>query len=85
MSRFNQRSDGISLGHQLHPCRLDFCRSFYLAIHAPPPPCASHQAYEILELFMELLAVRAPLVASSKEIPRDMVEALSSVLYCASR
>jgi hypothetical protein len=47
-----------------------------------PPP---RQAYEILELFLELVAVRAPLVANSKEIPRDMVEALSSVLYAATR
>lgn len=42
-------------------------------------------AYEILELYLELLAVRSPLVASSREIPRDMVEALSSVLYASSR
>eukprot|EP00775_Hariotina_reticulata_P012906 gene12906-13032_t len=42
-------------------------------------------AYEILELYLELLAVRSSLVASSKDIPRDMVEALSSVLYAASR
>ncbi|WIA16836.1 hypothetical protein OEZ85_013772 [Tetradesmus obliquus] len=42
-------------------------------------------AYEILELYLELLAVRSSLVANSKEIPRDMVEALSSVLYAASR
>lgn len=31
-------------------------------------------AFEVLELFLELLAVRASLIASSKEIPRDMVE-----------
>ncbi|KIZ06863.1 hypothetical protein MNEG_1095 [Monoraphidium neglectum] len=43
------------------------------------------QAYDILELFLELLAMRAPLVANTKEVPRDMTEALSSVLYCASR
>ncbi|KAF6264735.1 regulator of Vps4 activity in the MVB pathway-domain-containing protein [Scenedesmus sp. NREL 46B-D3] len=42
-------------------------------------------AYEILELYLELLAVRSSLVANSKEIPRDMIEALSSVLYAASR
>ncbi|GBF91674.1 hypothetical protein Rsub_03978 [Raphidocelis subcapitata] len=46
---------------------------------------ATLQAFELLELYLELLAVRAPLVATSKEIPRDMVEALSSVLYAASR
>ena len=42
-------------------------------------------AYEILELYLELLAVRAPLIANSKEIPRDMVEALSSILYASRR
>jgi hypothetical protein len=47
------------------------------------PPRA--QAFELLELYLELLAVRGPLIASTKEIPRDMVEALSSVLYAASR
>ncbi len=47
--------------------------------------CLTLQAYEILELFLELLAVRCPLVATTKEIPRDMVEALSSVLYAAQR
>lgn len=34
---------------------------------------------------MELLAVRAQLVAKTKEIPRDMVEAISSVIYAAER
>lgn len=43
------------------------------------------QAFEILELYLELLSVRGPLVASTREIPRDMIEALSSVLYAASR
>lgn len=42
-------------------------------------------AYEVLELYLELLAVRAALVASQREIPRDLVEALSSVLYAAGR
>lgn len=43
------------------------------------------QAYEILELYMELLAVRVQLVAKNKEIPRDMIEALSSIIYSAQR
>jgi len=32
------------------------------------------QAYDILELYLELLAVRAELLAKTKEIPPDMVE-----------
>jgi hypothetical protein len=54
---------------------------------APPPPTSPRplQAFELLELYLELLALRGPLIASTKEIPRDMVEALSSVLYSASR
>ena len=32
------------------------------------------QAYEILELYLELLAVRAELLAKTREIPPDMVE-----------
>jgi hypothetical protein len=52
------------------------------------PPASTtppKKAYEILELFLELVAVRSALVANSREIPRDMVEALSSVLYAATR
>ncbi len=41
------------------------------------------QAYEILELYLELLAVRSQLVAKNKEIPRDMVEGVSSLVYAA--
>jgi hypothetical protein len=41
------------------------------------------QAYEILELYLELIAVRVQLIAKSKEIPRDMVEAISSIIYAA--
>ncbi len=43
------------------------------------------QAYEILELYMELLAVRAQLIAKTREVPRDMVEAVSSTIYAAER
>lgn len=43
------------------------------------------QAYEILELYLELISVRAQLIAQTKEIPRDMVEAMSSIIYAASR
>ncbi len=41
------------------------------------------QAYEILSLYLELIAVRSQLIAKTKEIPRDMVEAISSVIYAA--
>ena len=47
----------------------------------PPPPvlfrsCTAPvpQAYEVLELFLEMLVVRAELLAKSKEMPPDMVE-----------
>ena len=43
------------------------------------------QAFEVLELFMELLAVRAQLVEKSKDMPPDMIEALSSLVYSAQR
>ena len=43
------------------------------------------QAFETLELFMELLAVRAQLVEKSKDMPPDMIEALSSLVYSAQR
>lgn len=33
-----------------------------------------HAAYEILELYLELVAVRATMVAQSKTIPGDMME-----------
>ena len=32
------------------------------------------KAFEVLELYLELLAVRAELLAKTKEIPSDMVE-----------
>ena len=43
------------------------------------------QAYEVLELFLELLAVRVQLVERSKDVPPDMIEALSSLIYSAQR
>ncbi|KAG2432977.1 hypothetical protein HXX76_008705 [Chlamydomonas incerta] len=43
------------------------------------------QAYEILELYLELLTVRAQLLAKTKELPRDMMEAVSSIIYAAQR
>ncbi|KAL4458707.1 hypothetical protein ABPG75_013572 [Micractinium tetrahymenae] len=43
------------------------------------------QAFEILELYLELLAVRAELLAKTKELPPDMVEAISSLIYAGER
>eukprot|EP00891_Asterochloris_glomerata_P004573 jgi/Astpho2/4573/Aster-00153 len=42
-------------------------------------------AYDIIELFLELLAVRAPLVEQTSEKPSDMCEAMSSLVYAAHR
>ncbi len=42
-------------------------------------------AYEILELYLELISVRAQLISKTKEIPRDMVEAISSIIYSSQR
>ncbi|PNH10219.1 IST1-like protein, partial [Tetrabaena socialis] len=46
---------------------------------------AKWQAYEILELYLELLTVRTQLIAKTKELPRDMMEAISSIIYAAQR
>ena len=40
----------------------------------PPPPLLPPTAYEILELYLELVAVRATMIAQSKTIPGDMME-----------
>lgn len=42
-------------------------------------------AYEILELYLELVAVRSALIAQTREIPRDMIEAISSIIYAGQR
>lgn len=41
------------------------------------------QAYSIMSLYLEQFAVRAQLIGRSKEIPRDMVEAVSSTIYAS--
>jgi hypothetical protein len=43
------------------------------------------KAYEILELYLELLAVRAELLSKTREIPPDMVEAICSLIYAGER
>ncbi len=39
------------------------------------------QAYDIVELFLELISVRVPLMEKAKEMPPDMMEALCSIIY----
>jgi len=43
------------------------------------------QAFEIMEIYLELLVVRLNLIEKSKDIPNDMFECLSSLVYAASR
>lgn len=75
-------------------CACDLQPAFlkFVSKHLPAFPCSSlqptpstTQAYELLELYLELVAVRGPLIASSKELPRDMIEAISSIVYASSR
>ena len=42
-------------------------------------------AFEILELFCELLNVRLQLIDKTKDIPPDMREAVASIIYAARR
>ena len=44
------------------------------------PACAA-----VLELFVELLRVRVELIKKSKEMPPDMIEAISSLVYATQR
>eukprot|EP00798_Chlamydomonas_sp_ICE-L_P030280 gene30280-35268_t len=43
------------------------------------------QAFEKLEIYLQMIAVRVQLIDETEEIPRDMVEAISSVIYAAQR
>jgi len=43
------------------------------------------QAYNILDLYLELFTVRSQLISKTKEIPRDLTEAVASVIYAARR
>ena len=43
------------------------------------------KAYDILELFTEMLAVRVQMIEKSKDTPLDMLEALSSIVYASQR
>lgn len=41
------------------------------------------QSFTILELYLEHFSQRCKLIAKTKEIPRDLVEAVASVIYAA--
>ncbi|KAL6767639.1 hypothetical protein ACKKBF_B36040 [Auxenochlorella protothecoides x Auxenochlorella symbiontica] len=43
------------------------------------------QAFDTLEVYLELLAVRVELLAKTKEMPPDMMEAICSLIYAAER
>lgn len=43
------------------------------------------QAYELIEMFLELMAVRVQLIEKTKEMPSDMAEAMSSLIYASHR
>ena len=43
------------------------------------------KAYDILELFTEMLAVRVQIIEKSKDTPLDMLESLSSIVYASQR
>ncbi len=51
----------------------------------PPANIAPRAASAVIELFVELLTVRIQLMDKSKEIPGDMIEAISSLVYAAQR
>ena len=42
-------------------------------------------AFELLELFSELLSVRIAMIAQERSVPDDMCEAVASVIYAAQR
>lgn len=43
------------------------------------------RAYDILEVYLELVSVRAELLTRSKEMPSDMMEALGSIAFAGAR
>ena len=46
---------------------------------------ATLEAFEVLDLFCELLIVRLPLIESTKDLPADLKEAVATVVYAARR
>ena len=60
------------------------------ARHSLPGPAAGEQekmiaAFDIMQLFCELLNVRLQLIEKTKEMPSDMRESISSIIFAASR
>lgn len=45
----------------------------------------SLHAYDIVELFLELISVRVSLMEKAKEMPPDMMEAICSIIYAGDR
>lgn len=43
------------------------------------------QAFEILQLYLELLSIRMALIDKTRDIPPDMIEAISSLIYASQR
>lgn len=43
------------------------------------------QSFDTLEVYLELLAVRAELLSKTEDMPADMVEAVASIVYAAHR
>lgn len=43
------------------------------------------QAFEILQLYLELLSIRMALIDKTRDLPPDMVEAISSLIYASQR
>ena len=47
-------------------------------------PVISHvQAFNILELYLEQFNTRSAVIAQTKEIPRDLIEAIASTVFAA--
>ena len=43
------------------------------------------QAFEVLQLYLELLSIRMALIDKARDLPPDMVEAISSLIYASQR
>ena len=46
---------------------------------------SSLQAFVVLQLYLELLSIRMALIDKARDLPPDMVEAISSLIYASQR